>query len=62
MILFLNEGTISKRSPWVSFGDGLLFEITFANSRGGLLFEIGFFSRLSLSLLGFFSRFYGIPC
>ena len=27
-------------SRWASFLDGLLFEITFANSRGGLLFEM----------------------
>ena len=41
-----------------SFRDGLLFEITFANSKGGLLFEMGFFSRLCP--LDFFSRFYGM--
>ena len=27
--------------------DGLLSEITFAKSRGGLIFKIGFFSKLS---------------
>ena len=44
------------------FAHGLRFEITFSNIkreasfREGLLFEMGFFSRLSP--LGLFSRFY----
>ena len=29
-------------SRWASFGHGLLLEISFANSRGGLLFEMSF--------------------
>ena len=44
--------------PVQCFRGGLLFDITFANSRGGLLFEMGFNSRLIT--LGFFSEFNGI--
>ena len=29
-----------KALRWVSFGDELLFEITFPNSRGGILFKM----------------------
>ena len=32
--------TFLKGSPWASFRDGLLFEIIFAKSRGGLLFKM----------------------
>ena len=43
---------------WASFRDGLLF---FLKPLDGLLFEMGFFSRLLLQTqeVGFFSRFCG---
>ena len=31
----------SNALGWVSFRDGLLYEFTFANSRGGHLFQVG---------------------
>ena len=47
-------------SRWTSFQDGLLFEVTFANSRGGLLFEmndanieIGFYKPIGLMIISF---------
>ena len=50
-------------SRWTSFQDGLLFEVTFANSRGGLLFEmndanieIGFYKPIGLMKF-FFDNF-----
>ena len=48
-----------KKKPMDFFFEmAFLFEITFANSREGLLFEMSFLSRLSS--LNFFLRFCGM--